>query len=404
LTTLGRSRSFWPLLKISEDPRTRTDLIAWMGRFGLDPTELIRQLRVEKDSSILQALLLGLGGYEEYVLPQSRRKALIAELLTMYRNDPDPGVHSAIEWLLVRWGFKGRLDPIVTELRETSRISRNLRWFVNRHGETMVIVPKSYEFLMGSPIGEARRNETEEQHVRRIERTFAIGSKEVTVHQFLEVFPEKERVYDKVFSPSSDCPINKITWFDAARYCRRLSDLEHIPESEMCYPSVDKIGPGMTMVPDFLERTGYRLPTEAEWEASARAGTASAQFYGSDQSVEILNLHSWNFHNAKGSMHPVGQMIPNAFGLFDVLGNAYELCHDKFGDYSPARNGPTVDNALPSETIDAGSWRVFRGGAFHRTNDKLRSAERNHISAVPLVDERSELVGFRVARTIRLEP
>jgi eukaryotic-like serine/threonine-protein kinase len=163
---------------------------------------------------------------------------------------------------------------------------------------------------------------------------------------------------------------------------------------------VDKIVSGMKMIPNYLARTGYRLLTEAEWEASARAGTTATRFYGSDPSVEILGIHSWNYHNSGPMMHPVGQTIPNAFGLFDTLGNAYEFCHDVMADYPTVRDGLVVDGPLLDETIGADSLRILRGGAFHRGADGLRSAARQVVGAGTF----NQLVGFRIARTIPPNP
>ena len=395
LTALGQLKHYWPLLTVGEDPRCRTDQIRLMSRIGVDPMEAVRQLRMEPEPSVRQAILLGLVGYPEDQFSIDRRRSLVPEFLAMYRDDPDPGVHSAVGWLLARWEFGDRLRPIAEGLRREGHQPGPKRWYVNSLDHTMVVVPGPTAFRMGhDPREPGLQDDEKDQHLRRIDRTFAIASKEVTVQQFQDLFPEHE--YNSDISPTDDCPINKITWFDAARYCRRLSELDGIDEEQMCYPEVDQIVPGMRMKPDYLKRKGYRLPTEAEWEVGTRAGTSSPRFYGSDPGVETLGLFSWNDKNSPKGMHPAGLSMPNAFGLFDVLGNAYDRCHDEFKKYPAARSGAVPDDGLPSEMIHPDSRRVIRGGAFHRLDDSLSSADRHDTEA----DNKSEYIGFRVARTM----
>ncbi len=396
LWALGRPSLFWPLLKAGEDPRTRTDLIRAMSRCGISPEQAFRQLRLEQEPTVRQAIVLGLGGYPENQLPVARRESLVPDFVEIYRRDPDPGVHSAVEWLLRQWGIGDRLSPVVESLKAEGENPGTKRWFVNVAGDTMVIVPGPTLFRMGrsarDPVWE---NEKNPRHNRRIDRTYAIASKEVTVRQFLKLCPGHE--YDRKVAPSDDCPINKITWFDAARYCRKLSELAGMEEEEMCYPPVDQIVQGMVMKPDYLKRPGYRLPTEAEWEASERAGSTASRFYGSDPSISLLNLFSWNAYNSNSTMHPVGLTMPNQYGLFDMLGNAYDRCHDVFQEYPSDQRGPLPDEEIPCESFREDSSRVIRGGAFHWFSDKLRSASRHSTWTF----NNSEYLGFRVVRTLK---
>src|ERR1019366_3169896 len=146
--------------------------------------------------------------------------------------------------------------------------------------------PRPDEFWMGEGDG---------KHRKKIGRSFAIASKQVTRKQFRAVLdrdPSQERD-----SPTPDCPATTISWYDAAEYCNKLSEKEGIDKNQWCYaPNKDgKYEKGMEMAPNYLQRTGYRLPTEAEWEYSCRAGAETTFSFG--ESAEILVKYGWYAQN-----------------------------------------------------------------------------------------------------------
>src|SRR5207249_9443110 len=128
----------------------------------------------------------------------------------------------------------------------------------------------------------------------------------------------------KQYIPTRDCPIIIVDWFDAARYCNWLSRRERIPEDQWCYPK--EIKPGIKLPADYLKLTGYRLPTDAEWEYACRAGASSSRPYGS--SDLRLGQYGWCYENSGVIFHPVGQLKPNDLGLFDILGYAFEWAQE----------------------------------------------------------------------------
>jgi formylglycine-generating enzyme required for sulfatase activity len=382
LLAMGQGRKAWALLRHGPDPTTRSYLIDRLGRSGVDPGVLTARLAEEKDVSVRRAILLGLGEYGlDRMLPAERRNQL-PRLLRLYRDDPDPGVHGAAEWLVRRWGAADQLQGIDKELLSGEAEGKR-RWYVNRQGQTMVVVPKPGEFWMGEGGG---------RHKRRINRTFAIASREVTVEQFL-LF-RKDHPFVKEYAPTSNCPVNGVSWYDAAAYCNWLSEWEGIPREQWCYePNKEgRYAEGMKMAPDYLKRAGYRLPTEGEWEYACRAGADTAYSYG--DSLELLGKYAWFNLNSLGRSRPVGSLRPNDLGLFDMHGNAWEWCQDA---YKPFRGGAgkAVDDIENIKDIENKYLRVLRGGSFDLHASLVRSARRS-LNGPSL---RDVLNGFRVART-----
>jgi formylglycine-generating enzyme required for sulfatase activity len=299
---------------------------------------------------------------------------------------------------------------------------------LNAEGLTMASISGPVEFRMGSPETEVGRNPAEDspdeaQHTARIPRSYAISIHEVTVAQFrrfLEAHPEVKSRHryenypdrmDQVmrdFSPDSNGPQIAVTWYEAAMFCNWLSEREGLPQSEWVYPSrMEDIRHGMRMPTDYLRRTGYRLPTEAEWEYAARAGTSTSRYFG--ESDSLLGEHAWYSRNPPKRKHdpvdpndpqrtsPVGRLKANTFGLFDVYGNVWEWTQSRVLPY-PA-GGVHVDVEDEELVVSDSAARVRRGGGFPYEAAMMRSAARGTVSAFPSL--RRDNVGFRVARTIR---
>ena len=223
-------------------------------------------------------------------------------------------------------------------------------------GEWVLI--KAGSFTMGSPSSEPDRDNGEMQHLVTLTQDFLIQTNEVTQRQFLEVMGYNPSGFT---SCGLDCPVERVSWHESAAYSNRLSERAGLGRCYSCNGS----GRVVTCEPSGSYRSpyecpGYRLPTEAEWEYSAKAGTAGT-IYGD------LSAIAWFADNSGGTTHRVGQKRPNAWGLYDMVGNVWEWCHDWDGR-SPS--GAVTDPTGPG----TGSYRVLRGGSWFLLLGDTRAA------------------------------
>ena len=381
LARLGLWDAVWPLLKNSTNPELRSRLIQRLPDAGVTPRPLLHELRRSREPSVRQAILLILGGFADGWLSAGDREAIAAECQGVFQYDPDAGVHSAAEWLLRKWGGAPELQTLA------GRPARG-NWFVNPKGMTIVVFTGPVSFLMGSPKSEPQRDLMEVQRTRRIGRSFAIGAHEVTVEQFLHFRGDLAGAAD--VTPSADCPANHLSWFDAVRFCRWLTEEEGLGEDQQCYP--EEVGPDMKLPEDFFRRKGYRLPTEAEWEYACRAGSTTSRFLGDGDST--LTDYAWFNKNSEDHLWPVGSLRPNAWGLFDVYGNTLEWCQNDFRPELGAGAMPPADD--DEFRNDPNAIRILRGGRYSSSPREIRSAKR--LGMAP--ESKYSIVGLRVARTL----
>jgi len=384
LVVMGHDEPVWPMLKHGPDPTVRSYLIDRLALGGVDPKVLAARLGAEKDVSVRRAILQSLGEYGLDRLSPAERLNHLPLVRDQYRDDPDPGVHGAAEWVLRQWGALGRETGIDAGL-VTGRAEGRRRWYVTRQGHTMVVVPTPGEVWMG---------EGDERHRATVGRSFALASKEVTVDQFAR-FRERHG-YNRWYARTGDCPAITVLWYDAAAYCNWLSEQEGIPRGQWCYlpNAAGRYAEGMATAPDFLERTGYRLPTDAEWEAACRAGAGTEYSFG--VSVELLGRYGWYDGTSLGTSHPVGSRRPNDLGLFDMHGNVWEWCQDAYRPHPKAADGVRVAAGDVSPVVSNNVGRVLRGGSFNNPPTHARSANRNGFAPTTPDDG----VGFRPARTL----
>ena len=209
--------------------------------------------------------------------------------------------------------------------------------------------------------------ETDEtQHTVTITRAFCMKATEVTQGEWQAEMGDNPSSFQGC---GPNCPVEQVNWDDAILYANALSRREGLAE---CY--VGSTFAGLTC-------TGYRLPTESEWEYAARAGSTAAT-YGPLDSV------GWYEGNSGGSTHPVGGKTANSFGLYDMLGNVWEWTGDWYGTYPGTLTDPTGPTT--------GSYRVVRGGSWITTAPGARAAYRYYGFTA---DIRYNALGFRLVKT-----
>ena len=351
-----------------------------------------------------RALILALGTYGTEGLSPGEREPLIGKLLDLYRNDPDSGIHGAAEWTLRQWKQQEKLKELDAELMKLKDWG-DRRWFVNSQGQTFAVIEGPVEFRMGSPPTETERIAGNEPPRRMaIPRRFAIAAKEVTVEQFQRFLKLGGITIDRYrlsasdlsrYSPDPQGPWIAPDWYTAAHYCNWLSEQEGLPKDQWCYlpNEAGAYAEGMSIPADVLERTGYRLPTEAEWEYACRAGAVTSRYYG--HSIDLLDAYARYQANSKEHAWTCGSLFPNDLGLFDMLGNMYEWCQDSWNASKPAKKGIYNDSINISESIVEKNPRLLRGGTFNDRPALVRSAYRSGDAP----SYRDTNIGFRPSRT-----
>jgi len=228
--------------------------------------------------------------------------------------------------------------------------------FTNFIGMDFILI-SSGEFDMGSPPNETGRWDSEGPvHHVIISNAYYMGKYEVTQKQWRDVM-----VYDPSSFKGDNLPVESVSWDDVQEFIRKLNEKEGVSK--------------------------YRLPSEAEWEYAARAGTTTRYSFGDDDS--ILGDYAWYDANSGSKTHDVGQKKPNPWGLYDINGNVWEWVQD---DWHSNYNGAPTDGL--SWEGGGGSERIKRGCAWGYNTMYCRSAQRFNIPQ----SLRHEGLGFRLVR------
>ncbi|MDR2639627.1 MAG: formylglycine-generating enzyme family protein [Helicobacteraceae bacterium] len=235
-----------------------------------------------------------------------------------------------------------------------------IKTYKNSIGARFVLIP-SGSFTMGCG-GDSCQSNASPAHTVTISKAFYIGKYEVTQAQWFEITGDNPSEFK-----GSDNPVESVSWNDAQAFIKKLNDKE---------PNIVIGG----------KQYRYALPTEAQWECAARAGANTNYYFGDKDSR--AGDYAWYKGNSDKTTHPVGQKLPNKWGLYDIAGNVYEWTAD-WKDANYYKESPEID----PKGADSGAERVIRGGRWAAGTDPLRSAYRDSFAP----DKSDNDIGFRLA-------
>jgi formylglycine-generating enzyme required for sulfatase activity len=262
----------------------------------------------------------------------------------------------------------GQLAPtVLTSSEEKAKAATPGALFkeCTRGCPVMVVIPPG-KFVMGSSERELEHRASEDpQHEVEIAKSFAVSKFEVTFEQWDACVAASACVRAADAWGRGDMPVVNVSWSDVQQYVGWLSRL-----------------------------TGkeYRLLTEAEWEYAARAGAMTRYFWGDDPRGDNANCDGCGSRWDRQQTAPVGSLKPNAFGLYDMLGNVWEWVEDSWHENY---NGAPTDNSAWLRGGDP-NYRVIRGGSWRNESELVRTAIRRSRN----INVRFDTLGFRIARTM----
>jgi formylglycine-generating enzyme required for sulfatase activity len=425
LMRLEDTQPVYQFLTVDNDPDALSQFIYRIRGREVSPSLLVKSFRdlarVSTSSDTLErrrnnlklyGFILGLGEFTVDQLPTTERDGFIAELKALYSDHPSRAVHSALSWLLRRWGQQEYVKAIdETRLEYDPKGIRE--WYVVQVNPTISkksedessesgevdnqladISAPIYFTMLVIPGGSFEMGEGLEAETVDIKGPIAVSDREVTWRQFSPFDRDLHRLsWEKQFQKElggrklrPEEPAFGVSWFEAVAYCRWLTEELMPGEENQSYDKKDWTAEqapirGWLEIPDQKDwewpldptRPGFRLLTENEWEYVARGGTETEYSFGKDPA--LLSEYAWYEENSAGWSHPVAGLRPSVAGLFDIHGNLWEWTDDWH---------------------TRGSDRVLRGGSWNDDAASCRSADRE--SLVPSL--RTNDYGFRLALSL----
>jgi hypothetical protein len=360
LLRLGEGGDAWAIFRDEPDPGARTFVIHHATGYSLPLATLIGRLPAEGDASRIRGLLFAIGQHGALTGSDADRHRADEVVRRRFLGHDDAGVHAAAEWLLRKLAGAGTSAGPGAAPSETARSpaggAARRNWYRTKEGHVMIIL-------------DARR-------VPGIDRGFAIAAHETTIEQMLRFDPD--HWYNREVTVDRTSPANVATWARAIDYCEWLNGAEGLHESRSCYSHRgDRLAHPLPS-PD-LAKTGYRLSTRAEWGFACRAGTTTRRYYGDDDDNTLLDRYGWIYRRGRRSLiQPVGLLLPNDFGLFDLYGNVAEWNTDIHTD---------------------GNQVIISGGGYHALPEDVGSL----LTEPTMPDLHYNSYGFRIARTIAVD-
>lgn len=349
-------RRQWPIYSLLQNLPAATPLLEGSSRLSLpEPPAVVRLTRQNGDRR--KIAVAALGEPNPVISPgPAPEAATLSGSAVALRESPNEA--------LVRQTEPGAAVPrearqILTPFAPNFGLREGQTMEVNSLGMAFVLIPPGV-FVMGSPEHEPGRYDDEIQHEVTISQSFYLQVTPVTQGQWRAVMGTNPSSFQ---NSGEDCPVEQVSWHDTQQFIRRLNG----------------------------RREGtYRLPTEAEWEYAARAGSTTA--FANGEIISLFCDHDanlddtgWYCGNSGWDTHPVGLKTQNAWDIYDMHGNVYEWCQDWYGSY------PT-SSLLDPEGPASGFRKVMRGGSWFSSAKACRLATRLHMSP----NSKSAFMGFRV--------
>jgi serine/threonine protein kinase len=359
LLQLGAPSIARQMFELGADPIERTLLIDTLSTWHGTVDRLVDHVADSEPPSFRSGVCLGIGSIPLNEMSPSEISLVAPTLVAWYRNQHDAGTHSAARWALGQW------NQTLPRIAAADHPQAGFQWRVNCVGMTMLLIPTS------RPAVPARRGQPKLPEGIEAFWLSDCETSRVLFEQFVAdpAAPAASKPQGwtgavRYRTPTSAHPVQNVSWYDAILFCNWLSRKE-----------------GRT--PCYVESTedwtlneaagGYRLPTEAEWEYACRAGATTKFASGNDDG--LLNRYAVIEANHTAVC---GSKMPNGWGLFDLHGNVFEWCQDRFPPPKDAE-------------------RVLRGGASEYPSTIAAASRRDGNRP----SYRSLTIGFRVARSNR---
>ncbi len=376
LMTIMRWNIFDPIvervLSVQPDPTLRTHMLLETFQYAIPLDDLMRALRRFKDPVARQAIILAMEPYNGSVSAEERLKPVIQELLQRYRSAANNSERSAAFWTLQRWKVPLKDEPLEESVREIPKKDSERNWWISPLGHTMVVLKQDVYKNGPQAVNENRSASEKPIGVRY----FAISTVEITRSQILQYDSGMEFIGNS--SDDTVWPANRVWLGLAMEYCRWLSQKEN--NQQVFYPVGRPLTSDDSILDDrTVDKPGYRLPTEAEWEIACEAGAITPWCHGRD--VLASDHFGWSASNSLGSLHPVRETMPNMFGIWDMHGNVSEWCHPS----------PFATASDPK----ASTAYAHRGGNYTSTPNKMTSRSTYYVGS-----KAYSFNGFRIATTI----
>ncbi len=334
---------------------------------------------------------LFINGKPRGIVPESLELTAVTQKIKITKTGYEPHLTE----ITPRPGFPQEVTVTLRQKNAPEKVSRGPRTAVNGYPLTLV---NPRPFTMGSSRREQGRRSNETVRKIVLNRPFYMGVREVTNREFRKFLPSHDSGSFKGQSLNRDeQPVVQVTWEQAALFCNWLSEKEKLPQVY--------VRKGDELLAQEPLSTGYRLPTEAEWEYSARfANNEVSMIYPwgdtfppqskvlniADLSTkDLLSAYLGKYDDGYSITAPVSSFKPNALGLFDLGGNVAEWCHDYYSIYSFS---PTALYQDPTGA-EQGKHHLVRGSSWRQSSiSALRCAYRDYSD-----DKRIDL-GFRICR------